>query len=287
MENTYRLEYGIKGEERKRLVKAVAEYRETFSEYCGAPTFAYTVDEITIDREGTLTFPSQPDEEELHGLTEFLESKGYAIGGRQTEAEGSGAAAEAEETAETAEETAIAEADDGGAEETTETAGTDGDILTIEVPKDGFTETALENLRKMVAGKETLLKKSLGTDDLPIEATEDRIRFPWFHETDSLSVAAYTKLVAALCKAAKEAKRVTATDREVESEKYAFRTWLLRLGFIGTEFKNDRAILMKNLSGASAFKNAADAQAFADRQKEKRDAAKAAAQENNGETPYA
>ena len=76
---------------------------------------------------------------------------------------------------------------------------------------------------------------------------------------------------------------MTATDREVESEKYAFRTWLLRLGFIGTAYKNDRAILMKNLSGASAFKNAADAQAFADRQKEKRDAAKAADQENNRE----
>ena len=210
MENTYRLEYGIKGEERKRLVKAVAEYRETFSEYCGAPTFAYTVDEITIDREGTLTFPSQPDEEELQGLTEFLESRGYAIGGSQTEAEGSGAAAEAEETAETAETAGDAETEnDAGEENAPETAGTEGDILTIEVPKNGFTETALENLRKMVAGKETLLKKSLGTDDLPIEATEDRIRFPWFHETDSISVAAYTKLVAALCKAAKEAKRVT------------------------------------------------------------------------------
>ena len=87
------------------------------------------------------------------------------------------------------------------------------------MPKDSFTETALENLRKMVASKESLLKKSLGMDDLSIEVTEDRIRFPWFHETDSFSVSAYTKLVSALCKAAKKAKRVTATDREVESEK--------------------------------------------------------------------
>ena len=284
MDNTYRLEYGIKGEERKRLVKAVAEYRETFSEYCGAPTFAYKVDEITIDRNGALIFPSQPDEEELQGLTEFLASKGYTIGGSRTEAEESGAAAEAEGTAETT-EVAVAETEDGGAEEeTTETAGTEGDILTIEVPKDGFTETALENLRKMVASKESLLKKSVGTDDLSIEVAEDRIRFPWFHETDSLSVSAYTKLVTALCKAAKDAKRVTATDREVESEKYAFRTWLLRLGFIGTEYKHDRAVLMKNLSGTAAFKNAEDAQAFAGRQKEKRDAARTAREENNGET---
>ena len=283
MDNTYRMEYGIKGEERKRLVKAVAEYRETFSEYCGAPTFAYTVDEITIDRDGTLIFPSKPDEEELQGLTEFLGSKGYIIRGRQTEPEESGDAAGPEETADTAEETAIAEAENSGTEEESpETAGSEEDILTIEVPKDGFSETALENLRKMVAAKESLLKKSLGTDDLSIEVTEDRIRFPWFHGTDSISVSAYTKLVTALCKAAKEAKRVTATDREVESEKYAFRTWPLRLGFIGTEYKHDRAVLMKNLSGTAAFKNAEDAQAFADRQKEKRDAAKTTREENNG-----
>lgn len=284
MDNTYRLEYGARGEERKRLVKAVAEYRETFSEYCGAPTFAYTVDEITIDREGTLIFPRQPDEEDLQGLTEFLGSKGYIIGERQTEPEASGDASGPEGTADTAEETVIAETEDSGIEEKSpETAGTEGDILTIEVPKDGFSETALENLRKMVAAKESLLKKSLGTDDLSIEVAEDRIRFPWFHETDSISVSAYTKLVTALCKAAKEAKRVTATDREVESEKYAFRTWLLRLGFIGTEYKHDRAVLMKNLSGTAAFRNAADAQAFADRQKEKRDAAKSAMEENNGD----
>ena len=285
MDNTYRLEYGIKGEERKRLVKAVAEYRETFSEYCGAPTFAYTVDEITIDRDGTLIFPSKPDDEELQGLTEFLESKGYTIGGRQMEEEVNEAADEMTVTEETGAAGGSEDAEESGAEEQTEASADEGDdILTIEVPREGFTETALENLRKMVASKESLLKRSLGTDDLPIEVTEDRIRFPWFHDTDSLSVSAYTKLVTALCKAAKEAKRVTATDREVESEKYAFRTWLLRLGFIGTEFKNDRAILMKNLSGTAAFKNAEDAQAFADRQKEKRDAAKAGREENNGET---
>ena len=98
MDNTYRLEYGIKGEERKRLVKAVAEYRETFSEYCGAPTFAYKVDEITIDRDGALIFPSQPDEEGLQSLTEFLGSKGYIIGGGQAEEEAAGDPPATEET---------------------------------------------------------------------------------------------------------------------------------------------------------------------------------------------
>ena len=40
-----------------------------------------------------------------------------------------------------------------------------------------------------------------------------------------------------------------------ENEKYAFRCFLLRLGFIGEEYKVERKILLKNLTGSSAFKN--------------------------------
>ncbi len=73
---------------------------------------------------------------------------------------------------------------------------------------------------------------------------------------------------------AKESVRVTATEKEVESEKYAFRGFLLRLGFIGTDSKEHRKILMKNLSGSAAFPNKAAADAFSAAQKAKRDAAK-------------
>ena len=265
MENTWRVEYHIEGEERKRLVKAVAEFRQSFSEYCGAPSFAYTVDEITIDKMGTLIFPTEADAEELSELTAYLEEKGFHIGSDRAPA------------AET--QDAPAKETDAAAEETVEEeapAESEDDTLTIEMPRDGFTDTALTNLQRMVDSKASLLKKSIGTEDLTIEVTEDKIRFSWFKTTDPMKVQTYMKLIAAICKAAKEAKRVTAVDREVDSEKYAFRTWLLRLGFIGAEYKNDRAILMANLSGTAAFKNAADAQAFADKQKAKRDAAKAA-----------
>lgn len=53
----------------------------------------------------------------------------------------------------------------------------------------------------------------------------------------------------------KNAKRVTVTEKAVDNEKYAFRCFLLRLGFIGSEYKVERKILLKNLSGSSAFKN--------------------------------
>ena len=66
---------------------------------------------------------------------------------------------------------------------------------------------------------------------------------------------AYTHFIAALCDMARNQKRITATEKEVENEKYAFRCFLLRLGFIGAEYKEERKILLKNLSGSSAFKN--------------------------------
>ena len=41
----------------------------------------------------------------------------------------------------------------------------------------------------------------------------------------------------------------------MDNEKYAFRCFLLRLGFIGNEYKSQRKILLRNLTGSSAFKS--------------------------------
>lgn len=131
--------------------------------------------------------------------------------------------------------------------------GYEGTIaLSIEIP---FDNVNVGNLTKLLDAKGNLIKKALGTDDLRVEMLEDRVAFPWFSEADADSAKAYTDFIAALCKMSKEAKRVTATEKEVENEKYAFRCFLLRLGFIGDEYKMDRKILLKNLTGSSAFKN--------------------------------
>jgi hypothetical protein len=52
-------------------------------------------------------------------------------------------------------------------------------------------------------------------------------------------------------------KRITAKEKETDNDKYAFRCFLLRLGFIGAEYKLERKILLRNLSGSSAFKGSA------------------------------
>ncbi|HEX3017827.1 MAG TPA: virulence protein [Caproicibacter sp.] len=138
------------------------------------------------------------------------------------------------------------------------------DGLTIEIPLDGFTDESLANLEKLIASKATLIKKSLGVDALPVERTETMLKFSWFNSGASgEEVAAYTRLLSALCALAKEQKRVNAREKPVENEKFAFRVFLIRLGFVGDEYKAARKLLLKNLSGNSAFKSGAPAKAEA------------------------
>ena len=84
------------------------------------------------------------------------------------------------------------------------------------------------------SAKGNLIRKALGITDLRIEVLDDRVAFPWFSQVDADSAAAYTHFISALCEMSRNAKRVTATEKPVENEKYAFRCFLLRLGFIGT-----------------------------------------------------
>ena len=128
--------------------------------------------------------------------------------------------------------------------------------LVIEMPRASFTDTALENLKRLVDSKDALIKKALSTETLELEITDEKVRFPWFEDgTDPDAVKAYTHFIAALCEMARVQKRVTAKEKETGNDKYAFRCFLLRLGFIGTEYKEERKILLKNLSGSSAFKS--------------------------------
>ena len=67
---------------------------------------------------------------------------------------------------------------------------------------------------------------------------------------------AYIQFCLALSQMAKEVKFASAKPQQHENPKYAMRTWLLRLGFIGDEFKTAREVLTKRLSGDAAFRTA-------------------------------
>ena len=124
------------------------------------------------------------------------------------------------------------------------------------MPRADFTDTAIENLKGLVESKAALIKKALDTDSIPIIEDEEYVAFPWFQgECSSEEVKAYTHFDTALCEMAKKQTRVNSTEKSVENEKYAFRCFLLRLGFIGPEYKIERKILLSKLSGSSAFKS--------------------------------
>lgn len=137
-----------------------------------------------------------------------------------------------------------------------ETSEPDG--LAVQLPRTMFSDDELVRLRALVSSKESLIKKAFKTDELPIGVGDEKISFPWFRDAATPEEAnAYMNFISKLASTAIKSKRITGHDHEVENEKYAFRCFLLRLGFIGDEFKTDRKVLLKNLSGSSAFKGGA------------------------------
>ena len=114
---------------------------------------------------------------------------------------------------------------------------------------------ALENLQKIIANKQTLFQRAFRMDSTEIDITDEKINFTWFPYTvDGDEIAAYTQFISRLCDMARDAKRVLSKPTETDNDKYAFRCFLLRLGFIGKEYKTARKILLRNLTGNSAFR---------------------------------
>ena len=142
--------------------------------------------------------------------------------------------------------------------ETPEAEEPNGGSWTLTVPRADFTATEIDNLEKIVASKANLIKKALGCNNPVVVLTEDRVAFPWFNRMlvgdESMAVMQF---ITAICRMAKNAKRITAKEKEVPNEKYAFRCFLLRLGFIGAEYKATRKCLLQRLEGSAAFRGEA------------------------------
>lgn len=128
------------------------------------------------------------------------------------------------------------------------------DGLTIYMPQSLFTEEATANLINLVAAKKEIFSRAFG-GRIELLFTEESIGFPWFREKEYAN--AYAIFIERIRQMVTTQKRISAKPREIENEKYEFRCFLLRLGFIGDEYKPIRKILLKNLKGSSAFKGGA------------------------------
>ena len=68
---------------------------------------------------------------------------------------------------------------------------------------------------------------------------------------------AMIQLCMAMSQLAKQIRTASPRKQQTENEAYAFRCWMLRLGFIGDEFKTARDYFMRNFEGNSAWRHAA------------------------------
>ena len=222
------INYNVSGSDRKQLVAAIAQHTGEKANYLGAPGFSYQIGKITVSVDGKVTIE---DYSTAAALICFLREKGFQA------------------------EDPLADCiDDDTAEEQTEAEEVTG--VCISMPRSLFTDSNLENLKSIIAAKGNLIKKALGADELPIEVTDTKVSFPWFAGTPTPEeLKAYDSFICKLCEMARNQKRINAKEKNVDNEKYAFRCFLLRLGFIGAEFKTERKILLRNLTGSSAFRS--------------------------------
>ena len=231
-------------ENRKELIHTLTDVLKEKPRYCGAPSFAYQFSLCRVDRDASLHLPPTIVRQSAQSVVTLLNQRGF-------EAEIADDASESE-----APSTRLAEEKPS---EQPEEENPSEHFHTVYVPHEKISTETLAKLEQVVSGKATLLRKALGDSPLSITGTPNGYAFPWFPiESDEESRRAYEILVAKLISFAKERTRVTASDRETDNPKYAFRCFLLRLGFIGAEYKRERAILLRNLEGNGAFRSGSD-----------------------------
>lgn len=208
------IRFELKPKQRPKLAEEIATALHTVPCYQKAPSLAYKIGDCTLERDGTLRIPGSVDRGTVNSLLEHLKEKGFTGETEQTE-----------------------------------------DRLTVSMPKEAFTPGALENLAKLVENKGGLMARAFQADEIRLTVTEDTVSFPWFPFTANPDeTAAYTEFVEKLCGMARRVKRVSGKPTETDNDKYAFRCFLLRLGFIGDEYKAARKILLRSLTGNSAFR---------------------------------
>lgn len=228
------LHFNVKGESRKAMVKAIEQELGCKAKYLRVPSCAYEVGNYTVGKNGELEFG---DFDDIDEATPVIDACVRATGVRPTEMDDG---------------TKQQEEEDKMLEE--ENSESESFGLTVSVPLD---KVDVGNLTCLLEAKGELIKKALGVADTRFSTDEENIHFPWFEEVEPEAVHTYTKFIAALCEMSKKQKRITAKSKQNENEKYAFRCFLLRLGFIGDEYKADRKVLLSNLNGSSAFKGGA------------------------------
>ena len=245
---------------RKELVHKLAEHLGIRPVYLAAPSFAYQVGEYTVNRQGNI----------LDSEGQVLELEALLADGKE----------------EPVLETITEQKETAEANTSVETKPI---ALEVRIPLEGYDGRSLRNLLHMIYSKQPLIKKALNLDtDLvseeAISALDQQPMTTLEHFQNALGgkscpgidfdfnkgtitfklgqggddpekVEAATQLLALVNLSARRSKlNISAKVKATDNEKYTFRTWLLRLGMIGDDYKAARRVLLQNLPGNSAFR---------------------------------
>ena len=312
------LKFELNIADRKTLANRMEVLTGIHPYYTRAPLYAYDIGNYTIDRDGNLLVePENADAELLTTLlNEGLIRGGESVESTEDQpenAEPTENLAEEPVTEEEPEAEGSESEEQPEAEDQPEEVPLD---LELAFPTSQHNGVSLRNLVNLIYSRGRLISKATGghfyveTDLVEtlrddsctytvanfIEAlksyeaqcgtameglviTEEKVSFTGFPTaSDYDHLTAFGHLAILMNQQAISQKRIQAKDVNDENEKYALRTWLLRLGMNGPDFKETRKILMENLSGHAAFRTDEEAQKFLAREKAKRDALKAAKQ---------
>ena len=219
--------------DRKEKVKILGKHLGIKPKYLGVPSFAYEIGDFTITRDGTIINKAGDEMK----LDEILNSS----------------------------------------EETMET---EFDSIEISFPMEGHDERTIKNLLNMIYSKQSLIKKVFDCSENIVEKelideistleslseilttinkenckgidfNDEKLTFNFINGDIQTS----SEFLSLLIKKAKELQYTSSKPIETDNDKYTFRTWLIRLGMIGPEYKAHRKTLLSSLTGSSAFRN--------------------------------
>ena len=208
--------FHLTGEKRKALVNTISKIIGIQAVYQFMPTCAYKIGEYyTVTKEGNLEISDSADSKETEHLMEELKKRGYGV---------------------------------------PDTSEPESTKLTVQMPADFFDEHTLGNLHQICENKATLFKAAFQTDTLDIISSEEKVEFPWFKVEQDGDADAYCTFISMLCEFAKNQGRINRKPDTSDNPKYTMRCFLIRLGMVGAEFKTARKVILRNLTGNSAFR---------------------------------
>ena len=136
--------------------------------------------------------------------------------------------------------------------------------LTVQMPADFFDEHTLSNLQQICENKAALFQAAFQTDSLDIIPSDEKVEFPWFTVEQDGDADAYCTFISMLCEFAKNQSRINRKPDTSDNPKYTMRCFLIRLGMVGAEFKAARKVILRHLSGNSAFRKVGDTNAVSE-----------------------